>query len=292
MKNIKNSDTYIEYRSENFEGTIRSSRFQCWGVRHPICDTLWPRFVYETERFSAWSRERYGFPYLLLNYVIDGEVLWNVDGRCYNSKKGHLFILPVGGHVIMSDSQRRDVKWIGFELHGKSLISIMENLKLNQVRNICLGEPEAFVGSCRKLYSLLERKESSSIPEISSLCFSILVAASYECKSTTDPAIPVLLENVLRAIQQETGRNYTCGELAERAHCCESLLFRLFQQHLSTTPQRYIAQYKMSLANKMIRLGELTHKEIANKLGYSDPGYFSRVYRRHHGFPPSKTLTT
>ncbi|GDY13579.1 hypothetical protein LBMAG53_24570 [Planctomycetota bacterium] len=52
--------------------------------------------------------------------------------------------------------------------------------------------------------------------------------------------------------------------------------------------QRWHEQMKMTWAADLLASTEISVSEVAQRSGYRDPAYFSRVYRRHHGHPPSR----
>lgn len=48
-----------------------------------------------------------------------------------------------------------------------------------------------------------------------------------------------------------------------------------------------MTKYRMVLAEEMLSVGEHSIKEIASLLGYRNQLYFSSVFRKYHGVPPS-----
>jgi AraC-like DNA-binding protein len=51
-------------------------------------------------------------------------------------------------------------------------------------------------------------------------------------------------------------------------------------------PHRYMQEAKLSLARRLLRESDLPITEIADVLGYDDPLYFSRLFRREVGLSP------
>ena len=49
-----------------------------------------------------------------------------------------------------------------------------------------------------------------------------------------------------------------------------------------------MTQCRMTAAEEMLNGGEQSIKEIAAALGYKNQLYFSAVFRKYHGIPPSK----
>lgn len=49
----------------------------------------------------------------------------------------------------------------------------------------------------------------------------------------------------------------------------------------------YITMIRMRQAGRMLENGNLTLKEVALACGYTDPFYFSRVFKKQMGLSPS-----
>jgi len=62
---------------------------------------------------------------------------------------------------------------------------------------------------------------------------------------------------------------------------------RAFRTVFGLTPTRYLAAQRMRQAEELLAAG-LRPAEAARRLGYDDPGYFHRVFRRLHGRPPGR----
>ncbi len=60
-----------------------------------------------------------------------------------------------------------------------------------------------------------------------------------------------------------------------------------FKKATGMTCTEYIASERISLAKRMLREDDLLVKEIAYRVGYENPSYFSRRFRQIEGRPPS-----
>lgn len=88
-------------------------------------------------------------------------------------------------------------------------------------------------------------------------------------------------------ILQNLHQDISPAELAQEAHMSLRQLQRLFREELQTTPNTFILLIKMEQAAGMLRAGKANISEIAYDLGFSDPAYFSRVFRKYHGVAPT-----
>lgn len=69
-------------------------------------------------------------------------------------------------------------------------------------------------------------------------------------------------------------------------------LGRLFKQAYGTTPLAFRTALRMDRASDLLDSSNLNVSEIARQVGYEDPLYFSRAFRRHFGVPPSRRIRT
>ena len=89
-------------------------------------------------------------------------------------------------------------------------------------------------------------------------------------------------------MNQAYGRSgLTVEEIAQ--HCCISQVYlrKLFARELATTPFRYLTEIRMEHA-RMLAEEKRPLKEIAARVGYGDVFQFSRAYKRHFGYSPSR----
>lgn len=74
--------------------------------------------------------------------------------------------------------------------------------------------------------------------------------------------------------------------LARAANCSVSLITHHFQTKFGATPQQYIRKKKLALARQRLLEGRKVY-EVAEEFGFYDQYHFSRVFRKHYGYPPS-----
>ncbi|HBC88718.1 MAG TPA: hypothetical protein DCZ94_17390 [Lentisphaeria bacterium] len=80
------------------------------------------------------------------------------------------------------------------------------------------------------------------------------------------------------------------AEMAEYFSVSKATLCRQSRKCLGTTIQKYHEQIKMDWAKELLKLGLFPIKDVAMKLGYSDPLYFSRVFKDYSGKSPSEWM--
>jgi len=100
-----------------------------------------------------------------------------------------------------------------------------------------------------------------------------------------------LLPNTVRRIQEFIDTHYseecTLDVLAVNISQSASHLSRLFKRHTGRNIVEYVNVMRVARAKQLLATGRFTVKQVSLKVGYADPGYFARVFRRLEGVSPS-----
>ena len=77
------------------------------------------------------------------------------------------------------------------------------------------------------------------------------------------------------------------AELAESYGMSEGHFIRQFKSYTGQTPLEYRVTKRMETAKSLLAGTDLSVTDISSSLGFDDPLYFSRVFKRVFGVPPS-----
>ncbi len=80
----------------------------------------------------------------------------------------------------------------------------------------------------------------------------------------------------------------TAGDAANKAGISLRKLQRITKEEMGITPTNYIYIVKLQLAADFIKSKRGNITEAAFKFGFSDPAYFSKLFKKHFGLPPSE----
>ena len=76
------------------------------------------------------------------------------------------------------------------------------------------------------------------------------------------------------------------ANIAEEVGLSPSRLSHLFKQHTGRSVPAYVEQRRMERAEDLLRMTDRSVAEVARAVGYDDPLYFSRRFRRRAGMSP------
>lgn len=80
----------------------------------------------------------------------------------------------------------------------------------------------------------------------------------------------------------------TLDEVAAKVQLSPFYLSKLFKENFGQTFIDYLTQKRIKLAKDLLISTEKTFKEICFEVGYHDPNYFSRVFKKITGLTPSE----
>lgn len=71
-------------------------------------------------------------------------------------------------------------------------------------------------------------------------------------------------------------------------HLSTSWFIRSFKRYNSVTPMQYILNLRITNAKTLLRTTTYSVSEVAAIVGYNNPLYFSRLFKKQTGLPPSE----
>jgi len=97
-----------------------------------------------------------------------------------------------------------------------------------------------------------------------------------------------LIEPALRRIRDNYAAEITVEELA--AHCNMSKYYfcHVFKSVIGKSSMEYLREYRLRIANIMLKLSDSNITFISKQCGFEDVNYFCRSYKKYYGAPPGK----
>ncbi len=274
--------------SPGYDKTIRHSVCQGWETLSPAAKPLWPRCVFQSERAGGWYLQRYNFPYLVIELMLEGELRYDVGGVRHLSSEGEIHITPPGSDVRVESTELGFCKRIGLELHGPMVDPLCESLRLGSPVNFPANSFGTISDNLQSIMHLLEKKEPGTEPDIAARCYDTLTRLGAELDQGGRVPLPVVLKKLLDYIHSNLHQPLSCTELAQTASCSPSTLMRLFQRYLQETPQAYVNRCRLQHARQMLLSQELSVKQVAAMMGFKNQFYFSRAFKKEFGVPPTQ----
>lgn len=112
------------------------------------------------------------------------------------------------------------------------------------------------------------------------------IANALERKRRLSVEAQRLVRQALLFIQAHYAEPITRGDIARYISIAEDYLTFCFRRELNTTPIKYLQRYRINQAKILLKDTASSITEIALAVGFTDSGYFSRVFHRETGMSP------
>lgn len=224
-----------------------------------------------------------------LIFVTRGRVVWDIDHVPYTLGPQDMVMVPPGPHHhAYSLTQRVTLLSIHLRVTLPGGVDVLQLLKPDPLQHVSRNSRLD-----RYLRGLLADYEGQSIcprqellPGWTSLIaheFLFTAAASGRLSmQLMDPVIGELLDK----LNDQMACPLTLDDIAHWAGYTPQHTNRLFKQALGVTPLQYLMQLRMNRAAMLLAQGVLSIHAIGNQVGFTDPYYFSRMFRQYHGRSP------
>lgn len=100
-----------------------------------------------------------------------------------------------------------------------------------------------------------------------------------------------LLAEVFTVIDRRLGEPLSLRDVAHELGMTPGHLTTVVRRRTGRTVQEWIIERRMAEARSLLSGSDIPVAEVARRVGMSDPGYFSRQFRRTHGASPRQWRT-
>jgi len=92
-----------------------------------------------------------------------------------------------------------------------------------------------------------------------------------------------ILAGVFGFIEEHYAERISLRDVAAAVYLSPGYLTTLVRRKTGRTVQAWIAERRMTQARRLLAESSLSVEEVARRVGFDDPGYFARSFRRAHG---------
>jgi AraC family transcriptional activator of mtrCDE len=97
---------------------------------------------------------------------------------------------------------------------------------------------------------------------------------------------------VLQAVHNNPGQSWTMQSMASLACMSRSAFAERFAQVMKMPPMQYVTQWRVSVAERLLRDRQLSVAAIAEQLGYGSEAAFRRLFKRVSGLCPGSVRSS
>ena len=95
-------------------------------------------------------------------------------------------------------------------------------------------------------------------------------------------------EDIRAYIEQNYMNDISVADIASYLGYSEAYFCRRFKQYFGHSFVSFLTDYRIRKAEELILVSRLSIKEVGKAVGYPDPNYFTKVFRRARGVSPTE----
>jgi AraC-like DNA-binding protein len=268
----------LEYSSLKDDGSLILTNFNCSPSLHLLRETNLYKII--------WSLEKI--------------VTFQVDGYQINLKKDEvLFCTPL--NIVRMDKDTRDLMAIVFNREFYCIRDHDHEVSCNgflffgsshpPIIELSEREKENFKVLFRFFKEEFETKDQIQGEMLRNLLKRLLIKSSRLLKKGLPEAeIPNTQLDIIRKfnvlVEMHFREKHQVAEYANLLHKSPKTIANLFHKYSDKTPLTAINERVAMEAKRLLLYSEKTSEEIAYELGYSEPGHFSKFFKKNVGCSP------
>jgi len=257
-------------------------------AEHPLIKNLYLTDVgYFPDAHHHYKEREEGTDAYILFYCVSGKGTIEIEGEQRVLHTNELICIPKHKtHLYYADEEE---PWSIFWVHFKGENTRFFPLESSHVVTlISLRAQNRLTFLFDLLFRVLERNYTlGNFIYISQVLQMILAEVYFREKSDEVSSSNKHVTTMIRYMYKRLHQTLTLEELAAEFDFSKSYINAIFRSCTQHTPIDFFIQLKMQEACKLLKSTDLGVNEIAFQLGYSDPYYFSRAFKKTLGISPS-----
>ena len=260
-----------------------------------------------------WNWQQVSSPFTRIYCVTEGEARLHLPDRTQELTPGHLYIIP----AYTMHSYECHGKFVHYYLHVyegyKKETDVFELYDLPTEATAQEGDAQLFAAICQefpnaqllnsdpksydnttkftdyaKRYSDMPIHRKMWLRGCILILFSRFMAGATLRTWTKDERVG----NALKYIHKNIYDDIDIDDLADIACVTKPYLIRLFKRYMAVSPLQYINRKKIERAELYLLTEDISIKELAYTLGFSDHSYFIRLFKKITGKTPQEYRAT
>lgn len=219
-------------------------------------------------------------------YCTHGSGTIMVENRMYKLHENEAFCIPKSRRhcYYASDDDPWSILWV--HLKGEDIPYYpLEECRVVSFASRSITSRMQFL--FEQVFRVLEESYTQGNFIYISQVLSMILAEIY-CRKKADSFQErnTHVTNVIKYMYNHLNENLTLEQLVDEFELSKSYLNMIFRKYTQHAPMDYFLQLKMKRACELLKENDSYIYEVAQKLGYSDQYYFSRIFKRVVGISP------
>ena len=243
-------------------------------------------------------------PEIEITYVQKGTMCYKVNHMVYHLKEGDIVFNNSGALHSGTMENQEDCAYIPVTFDPRLIYGFFQStinskyvdpvIQDSMLPAICIDQSESWHKPFReyllRIIALDEKKPDFYELDIT-ICLQsmwrlLLEHITYEPQTSRENSLEYdRIKKILSYIEENYQNKITLNDIAGHIHLCESECTRLFKRHMNTTLFAFLQEYRIERSLEFLRADQPV-SAVADKAGFSDPNYYSKVFAKIKGCSP------
>lgn len=243
-------------------------------------------------------------PEIEITYVQKGTMCYKVNHMIYHLKEGDIVFNNSGALHSGTMENQKDCAYIPVTFDSRLIYGFFQStvnskyvdpvIQDSMLPAICIDQSEPWHKPFReyllRIIDLDEKKPDFYELDIT-ICLQsmwrlLLEHITYEPQASRENSLEYdRIKKILSYIEENYQNKITLNDIAGHIHLCESECTRLFKRHMNTTLFAFLQEYRIERSLEFLQ-DDQPVSAVADKAGFSDPNYYSKVFAKIKGCSP------
>jgi AraC family transcriptional regulator of arabinose operon len=228
--------------------------------------------------FSKWA----------IVYITGGKGSYQVnDGVRQPVEQGSLFWFYPGAEFHYGPDRNGYWDEFYFTIEGSRIQEWIDHWGIKRDKVLKVGTDDAQYNKIERIFLLMESGVPASIDRASllleSMLYEFILNANEQPESNRMHKMIPIMDDISNFLNEPIDAD----KIAKRHHISVSTLRRNVSEYTGYPFNEYVHRLKIAEAKNILINSELSIKEIAHQLGYTDVFYFSRLFKQYVGVAPN-----
>ncbi|CAM4455937.1 AraC family transcriptional regulator [Paenibacillus tarimensis] len=235
------------------------------------------------------------YDFYLLHHILSGRGTFTVQGNQYPLHAGHSFLIEPEQLVqyAADEDEPWRYRWVAFA--GSRCSELVSSVGLANGRLVVDSQDNRRIASYIKRIRHTFRSRGPFAHLQAQGLLQLILAELGEALRLPDDQPDyageegsALVQQVIRYLSTQYAEPVSIERMAETIGFNRAYLSRAFKRHTGMSPVTFLLRLRIDKARRLLReRQELTVEQIAASVGFQDPLYFSKQFRRIYGQPPT-----
>lgn len=257
-------------------------------------------------RYESGSFQWHWHPEIEITYIHSGQIHYQVNQSSFHLKEGDIIFANANALHTGSMEHQQDCEYISITFSPKLISGFSHSLlELNYIEPIIhnFSMPALYIDGSKDWHAsfaavvkdiIASNEKKAPLYEFEIVIglqklWKLLYTENFSHSNSNAPAHDQLAYQRIREIISYIERHYaepiTLHDIATEVHLCESECSRLFKRYMKVPLFSFLQDYRIERSLEYLKNHE-SLITIAEKVGFSDSNYYSKVFKKRKGCSP------